>query len=320
MGQPVVHFEVIERDVAKLQSFYAGRAYESEREPGWELLPRVNAITAEVPAMRPGARRARRSRSSTGSSTSQWRIHFLAVVSVHTSREIPADRYAEVLGGSDLDPYRQLDGLPNTGLDADEALFAVADAARAHDVADMVLELPSSAVLDELGRSHDGRAVLRALSAYLDEWGVRSRLHELAEPRHAERPEFVIDVRLLLEHGGRLGGLDGVPVGDPARQGARRGLARHRVRRGHAADGRDGRLGRGGISKMGTVPAPAGTVPDFRGRMHKRGLTPFIHMPVAAGWSSGTAASCQPARRTSTSEAGVITVAVPVAGRGRRAA
>jgi hypothetical protein len=65
MGQPVVHFEVIERDVAKLQSFYAGRAYESEREPGWELLPRVNAITAEVPAMRPGGRRARRSRSST---------------------------------------------------------------------------------------------------------------------------------------------------------------------------------------------------------------------------------------------------------------
>ena len=206
-------------------------AYESEREADWEpdvdafheacldiarrwdeeLLPGVNAITAEVRAMRPGRPPADEALAMFDRLVelvfAQWRIHFLAVVSVHTSREILAERYAEVLGGSDLEPYRLLEGLPNTSLDADEALLAVADAARAHDVADVVLELPSSAVPGELGRSQDGRTVLRALGAYLDEWGARSRLHELAEPRHAEQPEFVIDgVRLLLEQPRDLAG------------------------------------------------------------------------------------------------------------------
>jgi rifampicin phosphotransferase len=206
-------------------------AYESEREADWEpdvdafheacldiarrwddeLLPRVNAITAEVRALRPWRPPADEALAMYDRLVElvfeQWRIHFLAVVSVHTSREILADRYAEVLGGNDLEPYRLLEGLPNTSLDADEALLEVAEAARAHDVADLVLELPASAVLDELGRSHDGRAVLRSLAGYLDEWGARSRLHELAEPRHAERPEFVIDgVRLLLEQPRDLAG------------------------------------------------------------------------------------------------------------------
>jgi rifampicin phosphotransferase len=206
-------------------------AYESERDPDWEpdvdafhagcldiarrwdaeLLPRVSAITAAIRAMRPARPPAAEALQTYDRLIDlvfeQWRIHFVAVVSVHTSREILAGRYAEVLGGSDLDPYRLLEGLPNTSLDADEALLELANAARAHDVADVVLELPATAALGELRRSEDGRAVLRALDAYLAVWGARSRLHELAEPRHAERPEFVIDgVRLLLEQPRDLAG------------------------------------------------------------------------------------------------------------------
>lgn len=131
----------------------------------------------------------------------QWRLHFLTVIPVHAAREVLHDAWVQRFGKSDeLEPYRLMEGLPNETLDADDELWRVAALARELDVADAILELPAAAALTRLSASHHGRRVRHALDAYLLRFGGRSRLHELSEPRDAERPELVVEsLRLLLE-------------------------------------------------------------------------------------------------------------------------
>jgi pyruvate,water dikinase len=202
-------------------------AYESEVEPDWEPDPAafreaclgvaarwegglaavVERGTAEMRAMRPARPPA------AGAVTmldrlmeivhEQWRIHFVVVLGVHVAREILAERYAELLGGDPLDPYRLLEGLPNATLDADDELAELAATAERLDVADLIRELPAERAVAELRGLHHGRELLAALDGHLLRFGARSRLHELAEPRYAERPEFVVEsIRLLLERPG----------------------------------------------------------------------------------------------------------------------
>ena len=203
-----------------------GWAYEQELDPEWEpdfahleqaaldvaarwereLRPACWAITDELRAMRP-------ERLEPDDAVAlldrlieivreQWRLHFLVVIPVHAARELLHDAWVERFGKSDeLEPYRLIEGLPNETLDADEELWRVAELARELDVADVVLELPPHAALARLRQTQHARQVLHALDAYLLRFGGRSRLHELSEPRDAERRELVLEsVRLMLEH------------------------------------------------------------------------------------------------------------------------
>jgi phosphohistidine swiveling domain-containing protein len=202
-----------------------GWAYEHELEPDWEpdfayleqaalevaerwereLRPRAEEITEEVRGMRPErpapADAAALLDRLLELTREQWRLHFLTVIPVHVARELVHDAHVEQLGKKDeLEPYRLLEGLPNETLAADERLWAIAQLARELDVADAILELPASAALARLAETHHGRRVLLELGAYGDRYGGRSRLHELSEPRVAERPELALEtVRLFLE-------------------------------------------------------------------------------------------------------------------------
>jgi pyruvate,water dikinase len=202
-----------------------GWAYERDLEPDWEpdigvlrdaalrvadrwaaeYRDRTHAITDEIRRLRP-------ERLAPADAVAafdrllelvqdQWHLHFLTVIPVHAAREVLHDRYVELLGKDDeLEPYRLLEGLPNETLDADEALWRVAERARELDVADVILELPPVAALRRLRQTHHGREVLVGLRAYLRQYGGRARLHELSEPRQAERPELALEsVRLFLE-------------------------------------------------------------------------------------------------------------------------
>ena len=208
-----------------------GWAYEHELEPGWEpdfarleqsalevadrwereLRPACWAITEELRAMRPELP------APDGAAAlldrlvelvrEQWRLHFLTVIPVHAAREVLHDAWVERFGKADeLEPYRLMEGLPNETLEADEQLWGVARLARELGVADTIAELPAGAALDRLAATHHGRQVRHELDAYLLRFGGRSRLHELSEPRDAERPELVVEsLRLMLEHGRDLG-------------------------------------------------------------------------------------------------------------------
>jgi rifampicin phosphotransferase len=202
-------------------------AYESEVEPDWDpdpaafreaclgvaarwdggLAEAVERGSAEVLAMRPARPSAEGAVAMLDRLMEivheQWRIHFVVVLGVHVAREVLAERYAELLGGDQLEPYRLLEGLPNATLDADDELAGLAALAERLDVADLIRELPAELAAAELRRLHHGRELLAALDGHLTRFGARSRLHELAEPRYAERPEFVIEsIRLLLERTG----------------------------------------------------------------------------------------------------------------------
>ena len=202
-------------------------AYESEVEPDWEpdpaafreacldvaarwdggLADAVERGTEEMRAMRPARPPAAEAVAMLDRLMEivheQWRIHFVVVLGVHVAREVLAERYAELLGGDQLEPYRLLEGLPNVTLDADDELAGLAAQAERLDVADLILELPADRAVAELRRLHHGRELLTSLDGHLLRFGARSRLHELAEPRYAERPEFVVEsIRLLLERTG----------------------------------------------------------------------------------------------------------------------
>lgn len=217
LGAPFGGFET--------RTWGGGWAYEHELEPDWEpdaermraaalsvaerweseYRPRAEAVTAEILRMRP-------ERPSPGEAVAlldrlrelvreQWRLHFLTVIPVHLARELVHDAYVERFGKRDeLEPYRLIEGLPNETLAADERLWKIAELARRLDVADVVLELPGRAALARLGETADGRLLLFELAGYLVRYGGRSRLHELSEPRVAERPELALQtVRLFLE-------------------------------------------------------------------------------------------------------------------------
>lgn len=200
-------------------------AYEHELEPDWE--PDVAAL--ERAALEVGERWERELRSASEDITralrrlrpepapaadapalldelldrvrAQWRIHFLVVIPVHAAREVLHDAWVQRFGkGDELEPYRLIEGLRNETLAADERLWEIAELARELDVADAILELPAEAALARLGLTYHGREVLGALHDYLRRYGGRSRLHELSEPRDAERPARVLEsVRLMLE-------------------------------------------------------------------------------------------------------------------------
>jgi pyruvate,water dikinase len=203
-----------------------GWAYEHELEPSWEpdparleraalevagqwereLRPASWVITDQLRAMRPERPAPDEAASLLDRLIElvreQWRLHFLTVIPVHAAREILHDAWVERFGKSDeLEPYRLMEGLPNETLDADEQLWRVAELARELDVADAILELPADAALVRLTATHHGRRVRHELDEYLLRFGGRSRLHELSEPREAERPELVVEsLRLMLEH------------------------------------------------------------------------------------------------------------------------
>jgi phosphohistidine swiveling domain-containing protein len=203
-----------------------GWAYEHELEPTWEPdLPRLErsalevaerwerelrpacwAITEEIRAMRPEPPPPDEAVALLHRLVElvreQWRLHFLTVIPVHAAREVLHDAWVERFGKADeLEPYRLMEGLPNETLEADEQLWGVGRLARELDVADAILELPAGAALERLAATHHGRRVRHELDAYLLRYGGRSRLHELSEPRDAERPELVLEsLRLMLEH------------------------------------------------------------------------------------------------------------------------
>jgi pyruvate,water dikinase len=208
------------------QTADGGWAYERDLEPDWEpdparleaaalavaerwpreLRPRSEAVTEALRRMRP-------ERGTPEEAVAlfdrllelvreQWHVHFLTIMPVHAAREVLHDAYVEHLGKRDeLEPYRLIEGLPNETLEADEQLWRIARLAADLDVADLIVELPATAALEALARTHHGREVLAELTAYLRRFGGRSRLHELSEPREAERPDRVLEVvRLFVEH------------------------------------------------------------------------------------------------------------------------
>lgn len=184
-----------------------------------EQLVGVEVVGGQVRHATASARWRRTARWVSGSSagsgiqrTDCWRYHSL----IHTRCQPPAHASAgsPLRSASRRDGFGwpQRDGLKWPHLAADERLWEISELARRLDVADAILELPAEAALGRLAQTFHGREVLGELDDYLRHYGGRSRLHELSEPRDAERPGLALQsVRLMLER----------PVDLPAERRAR---------------------------------------------------------------------------------------------------
>ncbi len=124
----------------------------------------------------------------------QWELHFLAVMPVFGAAAQFAEFYEQRFGRpEDNEHYQMLQGFPNKSVEAGQALYDLAQEARAvPHVAQTIRETLAGRLLAELARVTAGREFLDRLEAYLDGYGWRSDAFELIDPSWREDPTPVL--------------------------------------------------------------------------------------------------------------------------------
>ncbi|WP_217921585.1 PEP-utilizing enzyme [Miltoncostaea oceani] len=124
-----------------------------------------------------------------------WRIHFLVVFPKLAAGERFSGIYTQVTGTTEeMEPYRCLQGIPNKSLEADRALWDLAqEARRTPAVAQALAGGTPGAALDALDHSPEGRAWRERFEAFLAEYGHRAQALELAAPTWIEEPSFAVE-------------------------------------------------------------------------------------------------------------------------------
>jgi phosphohistidine swiveling domain-containing protein len=121
-----------------------------------------------------------------------WRIHFNVVVPMGVAMQLFDEFHAEVFGGSEEDGHPLLAGQLNESVKAGFGLSDLASLARELGVANVILEFDSEGALARLNESGPGREWVAALNVYLDDYGMRQDLFDIATPTWKERPAYAI--------------------------------------------------------------------------------------------------------------------------------
>ncbi len=124
----------------------------------------------------------------------QWELHFLAVMPAMGAAFQFAQVYEDTFGEpEDNEHYQMLQGYPNKSVEAGEAMYDLAQEAKAAPpVAETIRQAPADRVLSELSRSTAGKEFVGKLNAYLDTYGWRSDQFELMDPSWREDPTPLI--------------------------------------------------------------------------------------------------------------------------------
>ncbi len=106
-----------------------------------------------------------------------------------------ADFYNEKLNPADpTEPYHALQGFPTRSLDAGRGLWRLSRIVKADPSLKSQFEtLEPTELLSRLEQSESGRAFLKELRTYLDEFGWRADAFELAEPAWRENPRIPLN-------------------------------------------------------------------------------------------------------------------------------
>lgn len=163
-----------------------------------EYLPRVIALTEAIEAL-DFTGDAASGRAALDALVAHeveiWRLHFLVVFPKLAAGERFAAVYAQASGSAtEMDPYLCLQGLPNKSLEADRALWRLAQDARATQaLSDALLTGSPADGLDALERTPEGRAWRERFDAFLDEYGDRAQAMDLSAPTWREQPAFAVE-------------------------------------------------------------------------------------------------------------------------------
>lgn len=121
-----------------------------------------------------------------------WTIHFRVAFPMLLSMQLFDEFYTDLFGGSVADAHALLVGAVSESVKAGFGLADLAGAARKLGLEPLFRETEIGALLPALQASHEGQAFLTQLRAYLEEYGLRQDLFELATPTWQEDPSFAL--------------------------------------------------------------------------------------------------------------------------------
>jgi pyruvate,water dikinase len=157
-----------------------------------------------------------------------WRIHFLIAIPMITAMQVFDEFYVDLFGGTLEEGHPLLAGQLNESVKASFGLSDLASMARELGVDGTILDHETDESLAALADSSAGQALLAALESYLDTYGLRQDLFDLATPTWRERPDYALmNVRNYLTTGldARLHHAEVMSAAEAARQQARMTLA-----------------------------------------------------------------------------------------------
>jgi pyruvate,water dikinase len=121
-----------------------------------------------------------------------WTIHFRVGLPMLLSMQLFDELYADLFGGSDADAHALLVGGVSESVKAGFGLSDLAIAARESGLEDLFRETPVELLRPALQERQAGRALLVQLAAFLEDYGLRQDLFELATPTWQEDPTFAL--------------------------------------------------------------------------------------------------------------------------------
>lgn len=121
-----------------------------------------------------------------------WTIHFRVGVPMLLAIQLFDELYAELFGGAEGDAHALLVGGVSASVRAGFGLDDLAAAARDLGLEPLFRETPVDELLPALQASEAGQALLARLRDYLEEFGLRQDLAELATPTWQEDPGIAL--------------------------------------------------------------------------------------------------------------------------------
>jgi pyruvate,water dikinase len=122
----------------------------------------------------------------------EWTIHFRIALPMLLAMQLYDEFHGEIFAGTEADAHALLVGVSSESVKAGFGLSDLAKKARELGLADLMRETPTDTLLPELQRSPEGRDFLARLGSYLDEYGLRQDLFDLATPTWQEDPSFAL--------------------------------------------------------------------------------------------------------------------------------
>ncbi len=121
-----------------------------------------------------------------------WTIHFRIAIPMLLGMQIFDEFYADLFGGEDGDSHALLRGVASESVKAGLGLYDLALSARAAGLESTFVSTPSSELQNTLSETEFGRKFLAELQHYLEQYGLRQDLFDLATPTWLEEPSIAL--------------------------------------------------------------------------------------------------------------------------------
>jgi pyruvate,water dikinase len=171
-----------------------------------EHLPRLRALEQRLRAMRPRGQDAATVLALLDEADTvhreAWTIHFRIAFPMLTAMQLFTEFHTDLFGADADAPHALMAGNVTESMKAAFGLADLAQRARELGLADVVMGTPAADLMTALEGTDAGQAFLAELDAYLEAYGLRQELLDLAAPTWREDPAVALaTIRSYLDRG-----------------------------------------------------------------------------------------------------------------------